>query len=102
MREVIIPFSQRVIGEDGISYYARVIALERADGIWEGRLEFETRQEKLITTGLETAQPDRNALESWASGLKPVYLEEALRRARCHSPSAAKSAAKTSIPSHRF
>jgi hypothetical protein len=33
-------------------------------------------------TGQETSQPDRKALEYWATGLEAVYLEGALARAK--------------------
>jgi hypothetical protein len=31
---------------------------------------------------VETTQPDRAALEYWASGIEPIYLDGALARAR--------------------
>jgi hypothetical protein len=36
----------------------------------------------VLRTGQETSQPDREAVEYWAGGLEPVYLEGALGRAR--------------------
>ena len=35
-----------------------------------------------LRTGQETSQPNRWALDYWAGGLEPVYLEGALTRAR--------------------
>ena len=53
---------------------------ERADGTWAGRLLFVsgTAQKR---TGQETSQPNREALEYWATGLELVYLEGAFTRA---------------------
>jgi hypothetical protein len=35
----------------------------------------------VLSTEQETSQPDRKAVEYWAGGLEPVYLEGALARA---------------------
>jgi hypothetical protein len=34
-----------------------------------------------LTTANETTQPDRHAVEYWAAGLEPLYLEGAFSRA---------------------
>jgi len=36
----------------------------------------------ILTTDRETSQPNRKALEYWADGLEPIYLEGALARAQ--------------------
>ncbi len=69
------------IRHDGKTYRARVLGFERAANTWEGRIEFRDGSGHAITTGHETSQPDRKALEYWASGLEPVFLEGALQRA---------------------
>jgi hypothetical protein len=69
------------IRRDGKTYRARVLGFERAANTWEGRIEFRDGSGNAITTGHETSQPDRKALEYWASGLEPVFLEGALQRA---------------------
>lgn len=65
----------------GKQFHIEVEGEQRKDGTWSGRVVFvdgKTRR----TTGQETSQPDRKALEYWATGLEAVYLEGALARAR--------------------
>lgn len=81
MREVIIPFDPRVIGNDGHRYRVRVIGHEGADGVWEGQLEFSHDGVRLLT-GVETTQHTNEALEDWATSLDPVYVKRAWSRAR--------------------
>jgi hypothetical protein len=69
------------IRSDGKSYRARVLGFQRPADTWEGRIEFRDGSGHKFTTGHETSQPDRKALEYWASGLEPVFLEGALKRA---------------------
>lgn len=62
-----------------------VMARDRDDGSWEGWLEFVPAgagKPHSCSTGIETRQHDRVAMERWASALTPVYLEGALARAR--------------------
>jgi hypothetical protein len=71
----------------GIAYRARVYGEERSDGSWKGWLEFvpegtaSLQPGRRCRTEQETTQPDRAALEYWAGGLEPIYLEGALARA---------------------
>lgn len=81
MREVIIPFVPRVIGNDGHRYRVRVIGHARADGTWEGQLEFSHDAVRLLT-GVETMHPSNESLEEWATALDPVYVQRAFSRAR--------------------
>ena len=69
--------------DGGTAYDVRIWGEERHDGMWEGWLEFYPNDTKsiLFRTGQETSQPNRDALEYWADGLEPVYLEGALARA---------------------
>lgn len=63
-------------------YDVVVLGIERTDGTWAGWIQFRDRNtNEKLRTGQETSQPDRDALEYWASGLEDVYLEGALRRA---------------------
>jgi hypothetical protein len=52
----------------------------RRDGTWAGRILFRGADQRV--TGQETSQPNREALEYWASGLETIYLEGAFARAR--------------------
>ena len=66
----------------GATYEVFVYGAKRNDGTWSGSLQFrDVKTNKTLTTGQETSQPDRKALEYWATGVEDVYLEGALRRA---------------------
>ena len=83
MRELIHEHSRRVRGPDGTSYVVRTYAEERADRTWVAWLEFTPTDwgKPTLHTEQETSQPSRAAVEYWAGGLEPVYLEGALTRA---------------------
>ena len=70
--------------EDDTSYTVSVCGNERADGTWEGWLEFRPidSSQPMFRTDQETSQPNRSAIEYWADGLEPIYLEGALARAQ--------------------
>ena len=89
MRQITIPFTSQVV-TDSIAYNVRVRGNQRADGIWEGCIEFESGAERL-GTGVETTQPNAEALEYWASGLEQIYLDGALKRARLRRASRSKA-----------
>ncbi len=71
------------IVEDNTTYAVWICGNEDADGTWKGWLEFHpvNAQEPVLTTDQETSQPHRAAMEYWANGLEPTYLEGALARA---------------------
>src|SRR5579864_378016 len=73
----------KIIDGDG-TYIARICGQERADGTWEAWLEFHPTNtgQPILRTDQETSQPNRVALEYWADGLEPIYLEGALARAQ--------------------
>lgn len=75
--------SEQVQDSGGHTYDVLVYGEPRADGMWEGWLEFHPLSAALSTrrTGRETTQPDRAALEYWATGLEPLYLSGAFERA---------------------
>jgi len=54
------------------------------DGTWEAWLEFEPTDasKAAIRTDRETSQSNRQAIDYWASGLEPVYLDGAFARAQ--------------------
>ena len=65
----------------GRSYRISIEGLPRDDGTWAGRVMF-ADGDAVRRTEQETSQPDRQALEYWASGLEKVYLEGAFTRSR--------------------
>lgn len=72
--------------EDGASilYRARACGRETEGGRWEGWVEFapeDPTEEPVLRSERETTQPDRKAIEYWATGISPVYLEGSLERA---------------------
>jgi hypothetical protein len=82
--ELIHQFAGEVRASDGRLYTAQVFGAARADGTWEGWLEFRPGggSGQVLRTDRETTQPDRDALAYWASGLEPLYFDGALARAR--------------------
>ena len=83
MAEVLTPFDAPISDGSG-SYYARAVGNAREDGMWQGWIEFvpiDGTGETLVTP-VETTQPERTHLVYWATGLTPIYLEGALKRAR--------------------
>ena len=88
MSETICELSTPVRDERGRAYRARVCAIERSDGTWEGWLEFHPidAPKTVLRTGQETLQSNRGALEYWASGLEPIYLDGAFARAQERLP----------------
>ena len=84
MTELIHEHSARVEGDGGERYTARIMGARRADGTWEGWIEFRPERGggEALRTGAETSQPDRAALDYWAGGIEPLYLEGALARAK--------------------
>lgn len=90
MAEVLLTFSDRVVGKDGSSFVARAWGDERPDGLWEGWIEFTSDAGDLLRSGRETTQPNRTDTAYWATGLTPVYLEGALTRALDGSADAAR------------
>lgn len=83
MAELIHAFSVPVSDERG-TFRVRVEGELTPEGTWHGWLSFESTAGTAtrLKTDRETTQSDRAALEYWASGLEPVYLEGALARAR--------------------
>jgi hypothetical protein len=83
MRHLIHEHRSRIAADSGVVYTARTYAEERADGTWYAWLEFDPADVGLprLHTEQESSQPSRAAVEYWASGLEPIYLEGALTRA---------------------
>jgi hypothetical protein len=69
------------INADGTMYVPSILGHERPDGTWEAWIEFRALDERPArVTDRETTQPNRAAVEYWASGLEPVYFEGAFNR----------------------
>jgi hypothetical protein len=82
MAELIQQYADAVRDARGNVYEGFAYGEERVGGTWVGWLEFRpVGGGPALRTERETTQPDRGALEYWASGLEPVYLEGALARA---------------------
>jgi hypothetical protein len=80
--ELIREATPRVVGRDGTSYRALVIGEQQPDGGWQGRIEFHPLTKgAVLSTGRETSQVSRGALEYWADGLEPIYFDGAFERA---------------------
>lgn len=67
-----------------ITYTVLICGDERTDGTWQAWLEFQPTDhtQPVLRTDQETSQPNRIAIEYWAGGLEPIYLQGALARAQ--------------------
>ena len=83
MAVLLQEYSTQVVDSDGTTYDVRSYGEERADGTWSGWIEFRPTDaiNPVLATGQETSQPNRTAIEYWATGLEPVYFEGAFERA---------------------
>jgi hypothetical protein len=70
------------------AYLVRIHGTQRPDGTWKGWIEFQPSDpsQPIWNTDQETSQPSLAALEYWADGLEPVYLDGALARAQGRLP----------------
>lgn len=84
LSELVHRHTERVVDARGRLYDALIYGEPRADGMWEGWIEFRPVDGTSATlrTGRETTQPDRAALTYWASGLEPLYFAGAFERAQ--------------------
>lgn len=75
--------SDLVTDSFGNQYRVSIYGEPRTDGTWEAYLEFVSTSGEVaaLRTPRETTQPDRRALEYWATGLEPLYLTGAFARA---------------------
>ena len=81
MAEVLVRYSDRITGSDGVTYTAQACGREMADGRWEGWFEFLSLDgASTLRSPRETTQPNRTDTEYWATGISGVYLEGALER----------------------
>jgi hypothetical protein len=72
------------ITDGDTAYVVWICGEERVDGTWEGWVEFHPTNsaQQILCTEQETSQPNRAAIEYWADGLEPIYLDGALARAQ--------------------
>lgn len=84
MAELIQQYQLHIDDANGVTYSISAHGESRSDGTWAGWLEFHPTDNthSTLRTDRETSQPNRGALEYWASGLEPVYFEGAFARAR--------------------
>jgi hypothetical protein len=81
MAELIHKHSTHVRTVEGALFKTRVCGERQKDGLWTGWLEFDDDRGQTWRTEPETTQPNREALEYWASGLRPVFVQGAFSRA---------------------
>ena len=87
MAELLQEYTTEMIAANGTAYTVRSYGEERADGTWTAWLEFAPVDSTMpsLRTDQETSQPNRAAVEYWATGLEPVYFEGAFERAQDRS-----------------
>src|SRR5688500_10883512 len=68
LAQLIPRHSAVVLGLDATPYEARTVGEERADGMWEGWIEFQPLDSTgtVLSTDRETTQPNLDALAYWA------------------------------------
>ncbi len=82
MAEVLVEYADVVSTTDGRRFAARACGREGGDGLWQGWIEFLPLEPgHPVRSGRETTQPNQQDAIYWATGLTPVYLEGALKRA---------------------
>jgi hypothetical protein len=82
MAETLLRYQHPVAGPDGTLYEARACGSPMAGGTWQGWIEFvPIAGGEPLRSGRETTQPNRVDTAYWATGVTPVYLEGALKRA---------------------
>jgi hypothetical protein len=81
--DMVYEYPDRIRDADGTEYLVRVCGTPRADGIWEGWIDFlGIGADTIRRTDIETTQSSREDLSYWARGLEGTYFEGAFRRTR--------------------
>jgi hypothetical protein len=81
MAEVLVTYSDAVVGSDGRTYIARACGSPMDDSRWQGWIEFVPASGGApLHSQRETTQPNRVDTAYWATGLTSVYLKGALER----------------------
>ena len=87
MAETLLVYQTPIAAPDGTLYEARAVGDDMPGGGWQGWLEFvPLAGGPPVNTSRETTQPNQMDTEYWATGLTPVYLEGALKRALTPPP----------------
>jgi len=87
MAAVVHGYRTRVLDADGNAYNVEAWG-EKHGNVSHGWLEFLPRAGRAaLRTDRDTTQPTWEALQYWASGLDPTYLEGAFTRAVPSAPS---------------
>jgi hypothetical protein len=82
MAETLLRYQQLVTAANGTVYEARACGSPMQGGTWQGWIEFvPVNGGDAVRSGRETTQPNRVDTAYWATGVSPVYLEGALKRA---------------------
>jgi len=82
MAEVLVRFSHPIRDGAGL-FRAQACGAPMNDGSWAAWVEFIPLEGgRTLRSPRETIQPNWTDAQYWATGLSPVYLEGALRRAR--------------------
>jgi hypothetical protein len=82
MSEIVHEFSEP-FSDESRRFRVQAIGSMRSDGTWSGLLRFiDLATGQTFDTSQETSQPTREALQYWALGIEPVYLEGAFKRAQ--------------------
>jgi len=98
MAETLLVYQLPVAAPDGTLYEARAVGDDMPGGGWQGWIEFLPQVGgPPVHTSRETTQPNRTDTEYWATGLTPVYLEGALKRALALPPLVAKAPPQPSV-----
>jgi hypothetical protein len=87
MIELIHQYSSPLEGPTGRRYLAHACADQAPGGLWEGWFLFLPQDGgEALATDRETTQSKREDVVYWSTGIEPVYLEGAFRRALDRAP----------------
>jgi hypothetical protein len=82
MDQLLQQFEQPVTDRGGASYAVFLYGRSRPADTWQGWLVFERASDgQRFATGVETTQPNADAILYWATGLTGAYFDGALDRA---------------------
>lgn len=82
MERLLQEFADPIRDSRGNRYKVYVYGNSRPGDTWQGWLVFERLSDgKRLTTGIETTQPNADAVLYWATGLTDAYFDGALERA---------------------